>query len=214
MGRLRCFDITSVAFIGMLFFAGVAAEAMAFKLWPSSSKDGQDEPLVAVAEEATGQDAITSLKSNLSDLIGTHSTLATREYNMEAYNDDCKCIKHNCECCKRLEWDAISMYGKLCVNTTYLENDGISLSMTYDNFTIYNNKTVSATNLPPICFEGDIIDAVDVEVCLHIDIYGINYKSDKCHICFGITGRIMKLISTISKIKLGCIQAESCKTIE
>ncbi|TGZ53374.1 Uncharacterized protein DBV15_01483 [Temnothorax longispinosus] len=170
----------------MLFFAGVAEEAMAFKLY--SSKDGKNEPLVVVAEEATG------------------------EYNnIGAYNDDCKCIKHNCECCKRLEWDAISMYGKVCANTTYLENDGISLSMTYDNFTIYNNKTVSALYSPPICFRGDIIDAVDVEVCLHIDIYGINSKSDKCQICFGITGRLMKLISTISKIKLGCIQTESCE---
>ncbi|XP_071556130.1 uncharacterized protein [Temnothorax nylanderi] len=180
MGRLRCFDITSIAFIGMLFFAGVA-------------------------EEATGQDAITSLESNVLDLIGTNS-----EYNMKAYDNGCKCIKHNCGCCKRLEWDAISMDGKLCINATYLENDyGVSLTVTYNNFTVYN-ETVSARNPPPICFGEDIVDALDVEVCLRI--YDINYKSDDFHACFEITGRIMKL--TISKIKLGCIQAELRKKIE
>ncbi|KYQ53732.1 hypothetical protein ALC60_07356 [Trachymyrmex zeteki] len=92
----------------------------------------------------------------------------------------------------------------ICVNASYLEKDyGISLTITYNNFVIIN-ETISARNPPPICFGEDILNEVDIEVCLHM--YDINIDKHKFHVCFEIYGKIMKL--PITKIKLGCIQTK------
>lgn len=147
--------------------------------------------------EATGQDVITSTE---------HPALETfdSEFIMKACDSNCECIKYNCGCCQHLEWDAVSMDGKLCVNASYLERDyGVSLTVTYNNFAIFN-ETISARNPPPICFGEDIIDALDAEVCLRV--YDIDIDADKFHACFEISGKIMKL--TVTKIKLGCIQTK------
>ncbi|XP_012054839.1 PREDICTED: uncharacterized protein LOC105617913 [Atta cephalotes] len=147
--------------------------------------------------KATGQDEITPTIFLLDN--ETHN-----EYIMRMYDNGCKCIEYNCGCCQHLQWDVISMDGKLCANTSYLEKDyGFSLTITYNNFVIIN-ETISARNPPPICFGEDILNEVDVEVCLHI--YDININKDKFHVCFEIYGKIMKL--PITKIKLGCIQTK------
>ncbi|KYM89691.1 hypothetical protein ALC53_02003 [Atta colombica] len=81
----------------------------------------------------------------------------------------------------------------ICANTSYLEKD-------YG----FSQYIFLARNPPPICFGEDILNEVDVEVCLHI--YDININKDKFHVCFEIYGKIMKL--PITKIKLGCIQTK------
>ncbi|XP_011632791.1 uncharacterized protein LOC105424322 [Pogonomyrmex barbatus] len=149
--------------------------------------------------EGTGQSAIVSTTTDF-----TIADIETQnEFNMKMYNG-CECIKYDCGCCQHLEWDEVSMDGRLCANASYLEKDyGISVTVTYNNFTIIN-ETVSARNPPPICFGEDIVDALDVEICLHI--YDIDVKVDMFHACFEIFGRIMKL--RIAKIQLGCIQTK------
>lgn len=115
----------------------------------------------------------------------------------------------------------------VCANASYLEYDyGISITVTFNTFTIIN-ETVSgniqlqikryailllyfnkciflARNPPPICVGEDIVDTVELEICLHI--YDIDI-SDRFHACFEILGKIMKL--RISKIKLGCINSNN-----
>jgi len=59
----------------------------------------------------------------------------------------------------------------------------------------------SARNPPPICTGEDIVEYIEIEVCLRI--YDINIESNKFNACFEIFGKIMKL--KFSKIKLGCI---------
>lgn len=80
---------------------------------------------VGVAE-ATGQDAITSLESSDMEI--------RNNFSMKAYNNSCECIKYDCGCCQHLEWDTVSMDGKLCLNASYLENDYF-LSLTTRDFT-------------------------------------------------------------------------------
>ncbi|KYN08534.1 PREDICTED: uncharacterized protein LOC108773083 [Cyphomyrmex costatus] len=150
-----------------------------------------------VVVKATGQDEITPT-------IFPLDNETYNEYFIKMNDNGCKCIQYNCGCCQLLIWDAVSLDGKLCVNASYLEKDyGISLTVTYNNFAIIN-ETISARNPPPICFGEDIIDAVDVEICLHV--YDINIDGDKFHVCFEIYGKIMKL--PITKIKLGCLQTK------
>ncbi|XP_018059082.1 PREDICTED: uncharacterized protein LOC108694227, partial [Atta colombica] len=66
--------------------------------------------------KATGQDEITPTIFLLDN--ETHN-----EYIMRMYDNGCKCIEYNCGCCQHLQWDVISMDGKLCANTSYLEKD-------------------------------------------------------------------------------------------
>ncbi|XP_011879912.1 PREDICTED: uncharacterized protein LOC105568670 [Vollenhovia emeryi] len=179
MERLRYLHITN-ALIGLLFHAGIA--------------------------KATGQDVITSLSSNALD-NGAHNKFIMR-ISGDVHNG-CECFKYDCGCCQYLDWDAICMNGKLCANATYLRNDfGFSLTVTFNNFAIIN-ETISARNPPPICFGEDIIDALEVDICLRI--YDIDIKKDYFHACFEILGRIMKL--PISKIQLGCVQTDEWKEI-
>lgn len=153
------------------------------------------------AVKTTGQDVITWTTLDIG---------AQNEFDMNVYDKGCECIKYNCGCCQHLKWNAVSMDGKLCMNASYLEKDyGISLTVTYNNFAIFN-ETVSARNPPPICFGEDITDALEVEACLRI--YDINIDDKKFHACFEITGKIMKL--TITKVKLGCIQTKLRNKIE
>jgi len=181
MRQLHYFVMTNVAFIGMLYCVGIA--------------------------EATGQDVITSMPSNALD-TETHNNFTMKVY--ESNDNGCECIEYNCGCCQHLDWNALSMDGKLCVNASYLNNDyGFSLTVTYNNFAIFN-ETISARNPPPICFGEDIIDALDVEICLHV--YDIDVTSDKFHACFEILGKLMKL--PITKIKLGCVQTKLHKEIK
>lgn len=76
----------------------------------------------------------------------------------------------------------------------------------------YNKKNIYflARNPPPICFGQDIVEQLDVEVCLRI--YDINITNDKFHACFQVLGKIMKL--PITKIQLGCIQTKLREKIE
>jgi len=160
--------------------------------------------LCAGVTKTTGQNVINSSTNPATSDIEMHN-----EFIMNMYNDGCKCVKYDCGCCGRLEWDAISMDGKLCANASYLENDyGISITVTYNNFAIIN-ETVSARNPPPICFGENIVEAMDAEICLRI--YDIDI-GDKFHACFEISGKIMKL--TITKIRLGCIQTKLHNNIE
>ncbi|XP_018366053.1 PREDICTED: uncharacterized protein LOC108763174 [Trachymyrmex cornetzi] len=143
--------------------------------------------------KATGQDEITPIIFPLDE---THS-----EYIMNKFRNDCECIEYNCECCQHLQWDVISVHGKLCVNASYLEKGyGFSLTITYNNFAIIS-KTISVGNPPPICLGEDISSEVDVDVCLRL--YNIYINNNKFLVCFEIYGERMKLL--ITKIKLGCI---------
>ncbi|CAL1681721.1 unnamed protein product [Lasius platythorax] len=126
------------------------------------------------------------------------------ELIIKPHNNSCECIKYDCGCCQYMELDAISLNGTLCANASYLEYDyGISITVTFNTFTIIN-ETVSARNPPPICVGEDIVDTVELEICLHI--YDIDI-SDRFHACFEILGKIMKL--RISKMKLGCINSNN-----
>ncbi|XP_028046372.1 uncharacterized protein LOC105831505 [Monomorium pharaonis] len=175
-------DIMNVAFIGMLFCAGINVEA-------------------------TGQDVITSTNPASGLDIET-----PKKFDMKADSKVCECINYDCGCCEHLTWDTVHMDGILCTNVSYLEYDyGISLTVTYNNLAIIN-ETVSARNPPPICFGEDIVDAMDVEICLRIYDIHLPTKNDKLHMCFEILGKIMKL--KITKIQLGCIQTELSKKIE
>lgn len=75
---------------------------------------------------------------------------------------------------------------------------------------LINNIYFLARNPPPICFGEDIVDALDVEICLHV--YDIDITSDKFHACFEILGKLMKL--PITKIQLGCVQTKLHKEIK
>jgi len=66
-----------------------------------------------------------------------------------------------------------------------------------------------ARNPPPICTGEDIVEYIEIEVCLRI--YDINIESNKFNACFEIFGKIMKL--KFSKIKLGCIGTNLYKEI-
>ncbi|XP_011166387.1 uncharacterized protein LOC105200506 [Solenopsis invicta] len=159
---------------------------------------------------ATGQDMITSTTNPASLDIKTTETF--NEFKLKAESNNCKCFNYDCGCCQHLKWDEISMDGILCANASYLVNDyGISLTLTFNDFTIIN-ETVSARNPPPICFGEDIVDALDIEICLHIYDIHIPIKNDKFRACFEILGKIMKL--KITKIHLGCVQTELSKKTE
>nr|XP_012235855.1 PREDICTED: uncharacterized protein LOC105680025 isoform X1 [Linepithema humile]XP_012235856.1 PREDICTED: uncharacterized protein LOC105680025 isoform X1 [Linepithema humile]XP_012235857.1 PREDICTED: uncharacterized protein LOC105680025 isoform X1 [Linepithema humile]XP_012235858.1 PREDICTED: uncharacterized protein LOC105680025 isoform X1 [Linepithema humile]XP_012235859.1 PREDICTED: uncharacterized protein LOC105680025 isoform X1 [Linepithema humile]XP_012235860.1 PREDICTED: uncharacterize len=126
------------------------------------------------------------------------------KFIMAAHDDGCECINYDCGCCTYIVWNAISLNGKLCANASYLEHDyGISLTLTFNNFCIIN-ETVSARNPPPICAGEDIVDALEVEICLRI--YDIDIESDKFHACFEILGKVLKL--PVSSIKLGCVDTK------
>ncbi|XP_070162548.1 uncharacterized protein [Polyergus mexicanus] len=122
------------------------------------------------------------------------------EYVLEIRDNGCECIKYNCGCCQFIEWDTVSLNGTLCANASYLEYDyGFSVTVTYNNFAIIN-ETVSGRNPPPFCVGEDIVDAIEIEICLHMYDIDIN---DKFHGCFEILGKIMKF--RFFKLKLGCI---------
>lgn len=128
----------------------------------------------------------------------------------------------------------------VCANASYLEHDyGFSLTVTYNNFAIIN-ETVSgniylienwnidailyifihfyifhfniflARNPPPICVGEDIVDALEVEICLHI--YNINIESDKFHACFEILLKALKI--RITKVSLGCIDTKQYEQMQ
>lgn len=153
--------------------------------------------------EVTGQNVITRpVDSEI--YTDTHGESIK---HIKTYNNGCECIKYDCGCCQYIEFDPISVNGTLCANASYLEHDyGISITVTYNNFAIIN-ETVSARNPPPICVGEDIVDAIELEICVHI--YDIDVTSDKFHACFEILGKIMKL--RISTIKLGCIDSKLLK---
>lgn len=67
-----------------------------------------------------------------------------------------------------------------------------------------------ARNPPPICFGEDIVDAIQVEVCLRI--YDIDIESDKFHACFEIFGKIMHIDT--DSIKLGCVTTKLKKQLD
>ncbi|XP_014489089.1 PREDICTED: uncharacterized protein LOC106752137 [Dinoponera quadriceps] len=130
---------------------------------------------------------------------------------VKVYKDNCECIEFDCGCCQHIEWDAVSLNGTLCANASYLEYEyGISITVTYNDFTIIN-ETVSARNPPPICVGEDIVDAIQIDVCFRI--YDIDIGPDKFHACFEILAKFMHIINTPS-IKLGCITTKLQKQLE
>lgn len=155
----------------------------------------------AVVVEVKGQNVITETAD--SETSHDKSVIKLHENN-------CECIEYNCGCCQLIELDTISLNGTLCANASYLEHDyGISITVTYNNYAIIN-ETVSARNPPPICVGEDIVDAIEIEICLHI--YDIDVDTDRFHACFEILGKIMKI--KISKLKLGCINSKPRETLK
>lgn len=66
---------------------------------------------------------------------------------------------------------------------------------------LYFNKCIFlGRNPPPFCVGEDIVDAIEIEICLHMYDIDIN---DKFHGCFEIIGKIMKF--KFITLKLGCI---------
>ncbi|XP_029155465.1 uncharacterized protein LOC114928437 [Nylanderia fulva] len=153
--------------------------------------------------EVMGQSVITR-PADSEMYTDIHGESIEHAKSIKTYNNGCECIKYDCGCCQYIELDAVFINGTLCVNASYLEHDyGISITVTYNNFAIIN-ETVSARNPPPICVGEDIVDAVELEICLHI--YDIDVTSDKFHACFEVLGKVMKL--KLSTIKLGCIDSK------
>lgn len=63
-----------------------------------------------------------------------------------------------------------------------------------------------ARNPPPICIGEDIVDSVEVEICLRIYDIDIEHLYKYFHACFEILGKIMKI--HLSSIKLGCVNTK------
>ncbi|XP_020294742.1 uncharacterized protein LOC109860218 isoform X3 [Pseudomyrmex gracilis] len=153
--------------------------------------------------KSTDQDAITSVTESAISYIDVFNESSRRD-------NSCECISYDCGCCQHIEWDRIDLNGTLCANASYLEHDyGISVTLTYNNYSIIN-ETVSARNPPPICVGEDVIDLVEVEICLRI--YDIDVECNKFHVCFEILGKIMKF--KILPIKLGCVNSTLFKKIQ
>ncbi|XP_032675870.1 uncharacterized protein LOC116846312 [Odontomachus brunneus] len=128
----------------------------------------------------------------------------------KADNNNCGCIQFDCGCCQYVKWNIVPLNGKLCANVSYWEHEyGISVTVTYNDFVIFN-ETVSARNPPPICFGEDIVDLIEVGVCLHI--YDIDIGYNMFHACFEVLGEFihMKALS----IKLGCVTTKLQKQLE
>lgn len=119
----------------------------------------------------------------------------------------------------------------VCANASYLNYSyGISVTVTFNNFTILN-ETVSgniwlwiieyvknflwnyiltkvcifiAQDPPPICIGEEIIQQIEAEICLRI--LDVHINSNKFHACFQILVKLMKF--KVFSINLGCIDTK------
>ncbi|KAH0534441.1 uncharacterized protein LOC123267505 [Cotesia glomerata] len=123
----------------------------------------------------------------------------------ENQNNGCSCINYNCGCCEKLNLPEI--HGTVCSNFTYLSDDyGISLTITYNNYTLYN-ETISARNPPPICVGIPEFEKISAEIC--ITFYDLTFKMHHFHCCSNLRVAIYHVIH--KEINLGCFDIPSLR---
>lgn len=112
----------------------------------------------------------------------------------------CVCVKYDCGCCIRFTWEEAKLVNTTaCVNVSYLPDQyGFALVLTVNHVVLYN-KTVSAKNPPPLCFD---VPYLEKELSLCIDFYNLEYSKQYINGCVKIQAKIALL--KVKTFDLGC----------
>ncbi|XP_046398885.1 uncharacterized protein LOC124165491 [Ischnura elegans] len=143
--------------------------------------------------------SVSTSSSIRSDAKSVNATVQDEGFLLNETRNGCHCLNYSCGCCEHLEEEKIYLNATVCINATLLRSEyGISVTMTYNGVTLYN-ETISARNPPPLCVGAPYLKEY-AELCVRL--YDLDVTRKRFHGCADAEARMKHIL--LAEYKLGC----------
>ncbi|XP_071449310.1 uncharacterized protein [Hetaerina americana] len=138
-----------------------------------------------------------------------NTTVENQEFLFNDTVNGCHCLNYSCGCCGHLEEDKIHLNATVCIYAKLLRTEyGISITMTYNNITLYN-ETVSVRNPPPLCIGAPYLKEF-AELCVRL--YDLDVTKKRFHGCADAEARLKHIL--LAEYQLGCFDIRHFQSLQ